>query len=245
MAELTGEPAKVLTVEMDEHGQIAKLPGPLQKLFDSRIAEARRDAEARVETKMSPYLADPVELERLKQRDQALKDVELKEKERAQEYAEALKMREAAHAEAVAAEKKRTELAVSRVRDAVNKSIRAEAASLGARGESLDELEVLLSSRIDLDDTLTEFVKDADGKPAVDDKNQRVTVKSLVADYLAKHPHHVAAAPGQGGGARGGATLAGRPPVTDDRTRVLAEIAERPTVANVAKGFAAITKRAS
>jgi hypothetical protein len=90
---------------------------------------------------------------------------------------------------------------------------------------------------------LTEFVKDADGKPRLDANGQRVTVEGLVADYLKSKPHHVAVAPAQGGNARGGATLAGRAPVTDDRSRVLADIEDAPTVANIAKGFAVLGGR--
>jgi hypothetical protein len=123
------------------------------------------------------------------------------------------------------------------VRDSVAKTIRAAAATHGARAESLDELERLLAVDVDLDDDLQEFVKGADGKPRTDDKGQRVTVEGLVADYLKSHTHHVAVAPAKGGKAPGGSTLAGRPPAAPGDARAVAReaVSENPSDRNIAK----------
>lgn len=234
-----------LEVEVSDDGAIGKLPEPLQKFLDKRIDEAYKKGAEKTEKALNPHLIDPVEMEKLRQRAKLADDYELKDAERDKRYEEALKLREKATAEEIAAERKKTEAAVARVRQAVAKGIRAAAATNGARAESLDELERLLAADVDLDDTLTEFVKDADGKPRLDDKGNRVTVEGLVTEYLKTHPHHVAAAPAQGGNARGGATFGGaRPAATDDRSRLHAALESEPTPQNVDRLFRALNKRA-
>ena len=232
----------VLEVEIGEDGAIGKLPEQLQKFFDKRIDETYKKAAEKVETKMSPYLADPVEMERLRQRDKTLAQIELEAAERDKKYDEARALREKGFAEekaaAIKAEKANTEKAVARVKAGVSKTIRAAALANGARAESLDELERLLAVDVDLDDELNEFVVDAQNRKAarLNGDGQPVTVEGLVADYLKTHPHHVAAAPGTGGGARGGATFAGRPPITsatDDRTKARQAVLENPSTQNV------------
>lgn len=232
-----------LTIEVGDDGAIGKLPEPLQRFLDKRIDEAFKKGAEKTEKALTPHLVDPVEVEKLRQRAKVAEELELKEVERDKRYDEALQLRDKANAEKIAAEQAKTQKAISRVKAAVGKTIRAAASAQGARAESLDELERLLGADVDLDDDLTEFVRDAEGKPRVDDKGQRVSVEGLVADYLKTHPHHVASTPGQGGGARGGATLAGRPPITDDKARIFDAVTEQPTTANLAKGFAAITAR--
>jgi hypothetical protein len=234
-----------LTIEVGDDGAIGKLPEQLQRFLDKRIDEAFKKGAEKTEKALNPHLTDPVELERLRQRAKVAEDLELKEIERDKRYDEALQLRDKANAEKIAAEQAKTQKAIGRVKQAVGSQIRAAAMANGARAESLDELERLLGADVDLDDDLTVFVRDAEGKPKLNAEGERVSIEGLVADYLKSKPHHVAASPGQGGGARGGATLSGRPLVTDDRSRVLAEIADRPTVANVAKGFANLGKRAS
>lgn len=226
----------VLEVEIGDDGGIKTLPEPLQKFLDKRIDEAYKKGADKTEKALSPHLTDPVEMEKLRQRAKLADDYELKDAERDKRYEEALKLREKAHAEETAAERKKTEAAVARVRASITKSIRAAAATSGARAESLDELERLLGAEVDLDDTLTEFVKDAEGNPRVDDKGQRVTIEGLVADYLKTHPHHVAASPVKGGKAPGGATRSGHPPAPGDaRSNARAVVSENPTEQNVAR----------
>lgn len=237
-----------IEVELGDDGAIGKLPEPLQKFLDKRIDEAFKKGAEKTEAKITPYLSDPVEQERLKLRDKQLAEVELREAERDKKYEEAKKLRDEAaskeKADAVKAEKAHTQKAIEKVRAGVAKTIRAAALAHGARAESLDELERLLAADIDLDDELNEFVVDAKDRTAkrLDDKQQLVTVEGLVADYLKTHPHHVAAASVKGGGARGGATLAGQTPAAGDKAAVLAEIEANPTMQNIARGFAAIRK---
>lgn len=230
----------VIEVELGDDGSIGKLPEPLQKFFDKRFDEAVRKGAEKTEAKLNPYLTDPVEMERLRQRDQALAKIELEVAERDKQYETAKKMREEAYAkekaDAVTAEKKNTAKAVERVRASVAKTIRAAALASGARDESLGELERLLAVEVDLDDELNEYVKDAGDpkKPRLDANGQPVTVEGLVADYLQKHTHHLKATPAASGKARGGATFAGAPLVTDERGRAREAVAADPSVKNVA-----------
>jgi hypothetical protein len=232
----------VLEIEIGDDGAIGKLPDPLQKFLDKRIDEAFRKGADKTERALSPLTVDPVEMERLRGRDKLLSDHELKIAERDKEYEKARKLHEDAaareKAEAVKAEKAQTAKAVERVKDGVRKTIRAAALANGARAESLDELERLLAADIDLDAELNEYVVDAKDRkaPRLGADGQPVTVEGLVADYLTTHPHHVAAAPGAGGGARGGATFAGRPPVTaatDDRSKARQAVLDNPSTKNV------------
>lgn len=243
----------VLEIEVGEDGGIGKLPEPLQKFLDKRIDEAYRKGADKTERALSPLTVDPVEMERLRTRDKALADVELREAERQKEYEKARQLRDEAaqkeKADAIKAEKANTQKAIERVRQSLGKSIRAAAAAQGARAESLDELERLLGAEVDLDDELNEFVRDPKDPKKVrltaDDKP--LSIEGLVADYLKTHPHHVKAEPVQGGGSRGGASFSGARFASDDKSRIAAELERDPSVANLARGLAAIgtTKRAS
>ena len=237
----------VLEVEVSDDGAIGKLPEPLQKFLDKRIDEAYRKGADKTERALSPLTVDPVEMERLRQRDKTLADHELKIAERDKDYEKARKMAEESHAkildEAVKAERKNTKRVEERLRETAKKSIRAAALANHARPESLDELERLLAADIDLDEELNEFVVDPTDrkKPRLvkdGDKDVPVTIEGLVADYLKSHPHHVAAPSVQGGKARGGATLTGgRTSVlgpTDERGKARAAVAEDPSNRNIA-----------
>lgn len=232
----------VVEIEIGDDGSIGKLPDPVQKFFDKRFEEAFRKGADKTERALSPLTVDPVEMERLRTRDKALADVELREAERQKEYERAAKLRDEAadkaKAEAVKAVEQRRQAAIDRLRQALNRTIQATAKALGARDESLPELERLLGAEVDLDDDLNEFVRDASDakKPRLTDKGEKVTIEGLVADYLKTHPHHVAASPVKGGKAPGGATLAGRPPVVtgDARSEARARVSENPSTQNIA-----------
>lgn len=232
----------VVEIEIGDDGSIGKLPDPVQKFFDKRFEEAYRKGADKTERALSPLTVDPVEMERLRTRDKALAEVELREAERQKEYDKARQLHaeaaEKAKAEAVKAVEQKRQAAVDRLRESLTRTIKATAKALGARDESLPELERLLGAEVDLDDDLNEFVRDASDpkKPRLTDKGEKVTIEGLVADYLKTHPHHIAAAPVKGGKAPGGATLAGRPPVLagDARSEVRARVAEAPTTQNIA-----------
>jgi hypothetical protein len=232
--------AEQLVVDVGDDGSIGKLPEPLQKFLDKRIDEAFKKGAEKTEGKLTPYLSDPVEMERLRQRDKALAEIEAKEAERAKEYEKAAKLRDEAHAKekdhAVKEEQKRTKAAIEKVRASLGKTIRAAASAHGARAESLDELERLLGAEVDLDDELNEYVRDAKDPKSkrLTDKGEPVTIEGLVADYLKTHPHHVAAPSVKGGKAPGGVTLAGRPQVPSDaRGEARARVAENPSDRNI------------
>lgn len=231
-----------IDIEIGDDGSIGKLPPELQKFLDKRIDEAYRKGADKTERALSPLTVDPVEMERLRQRDKTLAEHELKIAERDKEYEKARKLHEEAaakeKAEAVKAVKAETAKVLDKLRAKVGQSIRAAALAHGARTESLDELERLLAAEIDLDAELNEYVVDAKDRkaPRLDDEGQPVTIEGLVAHYLKSHPHHVAAAPAQGGKARGGATLAGassRP--TDARGQARADVAADPSPRNIGK----------
>lgn len=246
----------VLEVEITEDGGIGKLPEPLQKFLDKRIDEAYRKGADKTERALSPLTVDPVEMERLRQRDKLLADVELKEAERQKEYEKAAKLRDEAAAkerdEAVKAERKKTQAAIDKVRESAKTTIRAAALAGNARAESLEELERLLAADIDLDESLTLYVVDPTdrSKPRVvkdGDKDVPVTIEGLVAEYLKTHPHHVAAPATKPAGARGGATLAGQPPKTpstDARQAARDAVAETPSIQNISKLLRAATTAA-
>lgn len=231
-----------LEVEIGDDGAIGTLPEPLQQFLDKRIAEAHKKAAEKTEKRMSPYVIDPQEVERLRQRDSALAEIEKKELERQGEYEKARKLQEEEHAKrldaAIKAERAERTKVVDKLKQGVHKSIRASALAHGAREESLDELERLLAADVDLDDELNEYVVDAKDRKAkrTNDKGEPVTVEGLVAEYLAKHQHHLKATPAKSGGAKGGATLAGNPPLGggDDRARARAAVAADPSTRNVA-----------
>lgn len=232
---------KVVEVEVGDKGPLGALPEELQVFVDAKVAEARRIAEEKTERKLTPYLSDPAEMERLKQRDKELAQMQIEVAERDKKYEEAKKIREDAYAkekaEAVSTEQQRAAKAVERLRTGVLTEIRVAAMQHGARPESLEELGRLLSADVDLDDEFNVYVVDPKDRkvPRVVNGNA-LTVEGLVADYLKTHPHHIAASPVKGGKAPGGATLAGRPPVVGDaRSDARARVADDPSPANIGR----------
>ena len=145
-----------------------------------------------------------------------------------------------------ALETERTEKARVRqaLEDSAKKEIRVAAVKAGARGESLEELEALLGSRIGLDHALQAFVRDAKdaGKPLLDKDQKPVSIEGFVTQYLTDHPHHKAAPGGRGGGAQGGRSFT-TPPLTGadaEKATAIAEVERNPSVANVARAFGKI-----
>jgi len=88
------------------------------------------------------------------------------------------------------------------------REIIAHASTAGAVAP--DQLALLLSSRVKVDEQGALVVLGPDGKPATDGKGNALSVAELVNDFLAKNAHFVRAAPGAGAGgqAAGGASLA-------------------------------------
>jgi hypothetical protein len=235
----------------DADGTITKVPEPVQKLIDKAFgqgqAKATDEAAAKLKTeieKLKKGGLDPAERERLRdletQHSRLSEELALRDKK----FDEAQKIRDERHQKELGErdgkltaaqqeiEKRTTRLQVAAVKDAL-----IVAAAEGARKESLPELEILLGSRIGLDDALQPFVRDAKdaGKPALDEKGQPVTIEGFVKQYLADHPHHKAAVSGRGGGGRGGRETAQQGGVASgEKAAALAELERRPSARTVA-----------
>jgi len=118
--------------------------------------------------------------------------------------------REEAHAQEITRRVDREQKRDTKIRDLVNKQLRALASANGAREESLPELEVILQHRVGYNDDMEPFVKGEDGQPAKTTAGNPLPMDVFVKQYLDNHPHHRKPAAGRGGDARGGASLSGR-----------------------------------
>jgi hypothetical protein len=247
----------VIEVEVGEDGAIAKVPEQVQKLIDAAYgrgqAKATDEGAARLKAEIEKYKKgglDPAEREKLLTAEKDLSRLNEELAIRDKRWEDAQKIRDERHASEikerdglVKAKDAEIQKRTDRVRQAVMKEVIAVAAVEGARKESLPELEVLLGSRIGLDDALQPIVTDAAGKPALDKDGNPVTVEGYVRQYLADHQHHVVPASGRGGGAQGGRSLQGGKP---DSPAIAAAMtaAEAPTKQNVRNAWAEINKAA-
>lgn len=198
-----------LQVEIADDGAVGTLPEPLQKFLDKKINEAHSRAYQKAADEAKKQVGDPVDRERLRQLEEQTKQREIEDAERAKKYDEAIKLRDTDWQKKVSEREDALAKRDKRLRDNLQTLVRAAAVKAGARDQSLDELAVLLGGRLDLDDELNPYVKGADGKPATGSDGKPVSVEGLVVQYLTDHPHHKAGAGTSGGGARGGASLAG------------------------------------
>ncbi len=131
--------------------------------------------------------------------------------------------REEAHAAEITRRAEREAARDKRIRDLVNKQLRALASASGAREESLPELEVILQHRIGYDDHMDPFVKGEDGQPAKTTAGNPLPLDVFVKQYLDNHPHHRKPTQAAGGGAPGGASFRnvnGNPNFNDAQQRV-------------------------
>ena len=131
-----------------------------------------------------------------------------KKAELAKDHDKAKQLREEQHQKDLETRDTAIKTRDEKLRIGVNAEIKAAALRVGARDESLDELIKLLGGEIHFDEKLDPIVKGADGKPAVDDKGQLLTIEGRVRQYLDKNRHHLKPAGGTGGGAGGGASFA-------------------------------------
>jgi hypothetical protein len=232
-ATMTPTPTTALTVELDERGAPRAVPEPLQRWVNGLVADERRRATEKA-------LPDPVERERLRQLESELSAYKIAEAEREKRYEEALKMREADLAEKLKAKDADIARRTQRLADLLGAEVRAAALKHGAREESLEDLDVLLSHRIALDDDLNVVVLGDDGEPVEDG-----TIDALVAQTLDIKPYF-RRAHGTGGGARGGASTRGTVPRPEDAEResAFAAMEDAPTAANLNKVAGLIRQRA-
>lgn len=221
-----------LTVPLDADGKIGALPEPLQKFFDSRIADAVRRAKAAAPAPPTQTGIDPQEYDAAQRRIAELEEADLVRQKRFEE-ADAKRRERDERERAKAAEKHAQELAErderatkaqqraeKQARRQVDATIRAAAVQHGAREESLDELVELLSRRVGLDeqdDDYAPVVLDAHGDPLSGGISQ------LVIDYLASKPHHRRGGGGQSTGTTG--TTTGQTTTDAKRAAILDRIA--------------------
>lgn len=233
-----------VTIEIDDQGNIGKLPEPLQKFFDKGFNEAFRKGAAKVEQELSGRLADPSATEKLRlleDENSRYKEAELR---RQKEYEEADRLKEERHAaalkdreEKLAAAATAIEQRTTRLKQAIGSDIRAAAIAAGAREESLPELVKLLGADVDLDANLQTVVIGEDKTPRMKD-GKPVTVEGLVTDYLAAHPHHLRGGRSTSGRSTHGATFrAGAAPAGAEAAK--AELAQSPGLATLTRAIGA------
>lgn len=245
--------ADTLTVELDDKGNIQKLPEPLQKFFDGRINDAVRRKAEQLEAEYKPKLADPATIEKLKTLEEENNRFKEQKARDEKNYEEADRLKEERHKKAL--EERDTTLKAKdteitrrdeRLRNMLGAEIRAAATAAGARTESLPELVKLLGADLDLDEkTLEPFVKGKDGKPATDKDGKPITIEGFVTQYLTDHPHHIGKAPGKSGRAPGGATFRRAPSNADlDKQSAIEAVEENPSTKTVANAVGVIRRRA-
>lgn len=244
-----------VTIEIDEQGNIGKLPEPVQKFFDKGFNEAFRKGAAKVEADFAGKVIDPAEKERLKlleqenarfKEEKALADKNYEEARRLQE--ERLSKIAAEKDDLIKAKDAEVERRTTRLRSMLGSEIRAAAIAAGARDESLPELVKLLGADVDLDADLNPFVKGEDGKtPRTDKDGKAVTIEGFVTQYLAEHPHHFRGSRGTPGRAQDGASFRRAPQSAEDVAAEAAfeAVAQNPTTRNIAAVAANIRKRAT
>lgn len=220
----------------------AKAGEEARKQMESEIAKVREDAKK--------HGADPVLAEKAKNLEQELSKLKEDEAIRTQNWQEAQRLRDERHANELAEvrkglteREKEIERRTARISELVTSDIRLAAQRHGAREQSLAELDMLLRGKIGLDKDLQAYVKDEQDpeKPAVGtDGKTPVTIDGLVQQYLTDHPHHKAAPAGRGGGAGGGASLAGNKGNVTEFAQAVERAAQSPTVPNIADAISKI-----
>ena len=240
-----------LTVEVNEKGEIGKLPEPLQKFLDTRINDAFKRGAEKVENELKDKIRSEADEERLKQLAEENSRYKEAEAKRKGEHEEAKKIAEERHAAALkdredklAAKEQEIARRDQRLRAMLGAEVRAAAAAAGARDESLPELETLLGAGLDLDPaTLAAFVKGADGKPKTDKDGKPITIEGFVTQYLADHPHHFNGNRGKHGRAGGGASMRGGA-AGGEADEAKAALAQNPNLQNLTRAISATRKRA-
>lgn len=242
--------AETLTVELDDKGNIGKLPEPLQKFLDTRINESFRKGAEKVEAELKPRLRSEVDDEKLKSLEAENLRYKEAEAKRKGDHEEAKKLAEERHAadlkdrdDKLTAKDAEITRRDTRLRSMLGTEIKSAAVAAGARDESLPELMKLLGADLDLDpQTLEPFVKGADGKPATGKDGKAITVEGYVQQYLADHPHHLKRTPGRPGGAQGGQSMRGGKGASEVEQATEA-LAKNPNVSNLTAAVRASRQR--
>lgn len=181
--------------------------------FGKGAAKAAEEAKAQIAAAVTAEKARldamaPLEREKFERESNENKTLKQNMLEASRAADQAMKAREEAHAtqllERAEALKKRN----AKIVDLTKAQLRGEARAVGARDESLDELEVILHASVGYSDDMEPFVRNPDGTAkTVQGKPQ--SIGSFVKEYLDTHTHHRKPTSGTGGGARGGASFHG------------------------------------
>lgn len=215
-----------IELELDDKGEIVgDAPEPLKGIFarietsahgqgyGKGVAKAAEDAKKQIADTVAAELAKkdamlPIERAKWGQIEEDNKSLQTRLIESDREHDRTLKTREETHARELLARADALKERNSRIVELTRSQLRTEAKAVGARDESLDELEVILQASIGFDDAMKAFVKNPDGsEKLVHGKPQGLG--TFVKEYLDSHPHHRKPPAQGGGGARGGATLHG------------------------------------
>ncbi len=181
--------------------------------FGKGAAKAAEEAKAQIAAAVAAEKAKleamaPLEREKYQRESEENKTLKQQMLEASRETDRQMKAREEAHAtqllERAEALKKRN----AKIVDLTKATLRGEAKVAGARDESLDELEVILHASIGYSDDMEPFIRSGDGQPRTV-QGKPMSISAFVKEYLDGHSHHKRPAPGQGGGARGGASFHG------------------------------------
>lgn len=194
-------PPTSLTIELNEHGRPKAIPEPLQQWINSQVAEERRRALAKA--------GDPLEREQTRQALEELHQLKIEKAEREKRWEDAARLREEAYQRELQARDQRVEEYQGRIASLMGAEIRAAAVAAGAHEDSVSELVELIGGKVGLDENLQPVILNDQDEVLFDEATgQPVPINEYVKFYVETHPHHRSAPPA-GGGARGGAFMAG------------------------------------
>lgn len=227
-----------IELEVDDKGEfVGQLPAEVDAIlkrveasahgqgYGKGVAKAAEDAKKQIEDNVKAEVARlnalaPLEKEKYSRIDEENTSLKTQVLELAREHDRSLKSREENHARELLDRAEALKKRNARIVDLTKGQLRVEARAAGARDESAEELEVILHTSVGYNDDMEPFVKNPDGsQKLVHGKPQ--SLAAFVKEYLDTHPHHRKAPAGQGGGARGGATLHGaaHPPASIESAR--------------------------
>lgn len=213
-----------LEIEIDDKGDfVGQTPAELEAILkrieaehyksgygkgvEQSASKAKQQIEDGIKHEMAKREAmEPLEKERVARVMSENEGLSSKVAEMARESDRLLKSREESHARELIDRTEKIARRDARIKDLTKTSIRTDAQRAGARDESLDELEVILSHYIGFDDEMQPFVKNPDGTAQLQ-HGKPVAVSAFVQQYVESHPHHRRPANPRGGDPRRGASL--------------------------------------
>lgn len=236
-------------IELDDKGEfVGTAPAEVDAIFKRIEAEhyrigvgkgyeqAAKEAKQQIDDTVRFELAKkdamaPLEKERVSKIEADNADLMVKLTESARDHDRLLKNREETHARELLDRADRLTRRDARIRDLTKTQVRQEARVAGARDESLEELEMILTNYIGFDDDMSPFVKNLDGTPQLL-HGKAIPLATFVGQYVENHPHHRKPAPGRGGDARRGASLSGGSPASVEAARGRLEHDRSPEAIN-------------